>query len=182
MTAQSRTITVEGVETLTIQRPDLVKKLVLMGAAGLDIANPDPKPRQALGSYDYTPEGMRRLVGVLAGPNFQISDELVNYRHALTMQPGAREAMGAVHRHMQNDPMVYPPEQIASVKTPTLVVGGKLDQIAVPARIQGFLDLIPNTWWFILPHVGHGVMMEAPQEFVAVTTAFLSDEMFKVPA
>lgn len=165
-----------------IQRPDLVKKLVLMGAAGLDIANPDPAPRQALGSYDYTPEGMRRLVGVLAGPDFEITDELVRYRHALTMQPGAREAMGAVHEHMKADPMVYPPEAIASVKTPTLVVGGKLDQIAIPARIQGFLELIPNSWGFILPHVGHWVMMEAPQEFVSVTTAFLSDEMFKAPA
>jgi pimeloyl-ACP methyl ester carboxylesterase len=167
---------------VTIQRPDLVKKLVLMGAAGLDIANPDPKPRQALGSYDYTPEGMRKLVGVLAGPGFQISDELVQYRYELTMQPGAREAMGAIHRHMQNDPMVYPKAAIASVQTPTLVVGGKLDQIAIPARIYGFLELIPNSWGFILPHVGHWVMMEAPEEFVCVTTAFLSDDMFKVGA
>jgi 2-hydroxy-6-oxo-6-(2'-aminophenyl)hexa-2,4-dienoate hydrolase len=166
---------------VTIQRPDLVKKLVLMGAAGLDISNPDPAPRQALGSYDYTPEGMRRLVGVLAGPNFDISDELVSYRHALTMQPGAREAMKAVQEHMKADPMVYPTEAIASVRTPTLVVGGKLDQIAVPARIQGFLELIPNSWGFILPHVGHWVMMEAPKEFVSVTSSFFSDEMFKAP-
>ena len=165
---------------LTIQRPDLVKKLVLMGAAGLDIANPDPAPRQALGSYDYTPEGMRRLVGVLAGPSFAVTDELIRYRHDLTMQPGAREAMKAIHEHMREDPMVYAPEAIASVRTPTLVVGGKLDQIAVPARIQGFLELIPNSWGFILPHVGHWVMMEAPEEFVAVTSAFLSETMFTV--
>jgi pimeloyl-ACP methyl ester carboxylesterase len=78
--------------------------------------------------------------------------------------------------------MVYPKEQIASVQTPTLVVGGKLDQIAVPARIQGVLDLIPNSWGFILPHVGHWVMMEAPEEFVSVTTAFLAENMFRAPA
>ena len=167
---------------VTIQRPELVRKLVLMGAAGLDIANPDPAPRKALGSYDFTPEGMRRLVGVLAGPNYQITDELVHYRHQLTIQPGAREAMSALHQHMLADPMIYPREQIASVQTETLVVGGKLDQIAIPARIQGFLDLMPNSWGFILPHVGHWVMMEAPQEFVTVTTAFFSGTMFKAPA
>lgn len=166
---------------VTIARPDLVKKLILMGAAGLDIANPDPAPRKALASYDYTPEGMRRLVGVLAGPHFEISDELVNYRHALTMQPGAREAMSAIHKHMQDDPMTYPREVIASVQTPTLVVGGKLDQIAVPARIYGYLELMPNSWGFILPHLGHWVMMEAPEEFVAVTTAFLSQTSFLPP-
>lgn len=166
---------------VTIARPDLVKKLVLMGAAGLDIANPDPAPRKALGSYDYTPAGMRRLVSVLAGPTFKISDELVSYRHRLTMEPGAREAMTAVHEHMKDDPMTYPREKIASVQTPTLVVGGKLDQIAVPARTYGYLELMPNSWGFVLPHAGHWVMMEAPNEFVTVTSAFCSDEQFQPP-
>lgn len=166
---------------VTIQRPDLIKKLVLMGAAGLDIANPDPAPRKALGSYDYTPEGMRRLVQVLAGPHFKITDELIAYRHALTIQPGAREAMAAVHEHMKADPMTYPPEAIAAVQTPTLVVGGKLDQIAVLERTYGFLKLIPNSWGFILPHVGHWVMMEAPEEFVAVTSAFFAPGQFTPP-
>lgn len=166
---------------VTIARPDLVRKLVLMGAAGLDIANPDPAPRKALGSYDFTPEGMRRLVAVLAGPHFKIEDELVHYRHQLTIQPGAREAMTAIHEHMKADPMTYPREQIASVQTPTLVVGGKLDQIAVLERTYGYLELIPNSWGFILPHAGHWVMMEAPKEFVAVTSAFLRDEQFEPP-
>lgn len=166
---------------VTIARPDLVKKLVLMGAAGLDIANPDPAPRKALGSYDYTPAGMRRLVSVLAGPAFAITDELVAYRHQLTMQPGAREAMGAIHEHMKADPMTYPREQIASIQTPTLVVGGKLDQIAVPARIYGYLELIPNSWGVMLPHVGHWVMMEAPKEFLTITNAFFREDQFRPP-
>jgi pimeloyl-ACP methyl ester carboxylesterase len=167
---------------VTIARPDLIKKLVLMGAAGLDVSNPDPAPRIALGSYDYTPEGMRRLVGVLAGPHFDITDELVNYRHALTMAPGSRAAMGGIQEHMKTDGMLYSEEAISSVQTPTLVVGGKLDQIAVIERTYGYLRLIPNSWGFILPHIGHWVMMEAPAEFVAVTTAFFSKDSFQPPA
>ena len=163
---------------VTIQRPNLVRKLILMGAAGLDIANPDTAPRAALGAYDYTPEGMRRLVSVLAGPGYKVSDELINYRHALTIQPGAREALGAMHLHMRDDPMTYAREAIAGVQVPTLIVGGKNDQIAVLARTYGYLELIPNSWGFVLPHVGHWVMMEAPREFVAVTTAFLAGDMF----
>jgi len=166
---------------VTINRPDLIRKLVLMGAAGLDISNPDPASRAALGSYDYTPEGMRKLVGVLAGPYFEVSDELVSYRHALTMQPGGREAMKAIQEHMKTDPMIYSHEAIASIQTPTLVVGGKLDKIAVLERSYGYLKLIPNSWGFILPHAGHWVMMEAPAEFVAVTTDFFAKDMFTAP-
>ena len=166
---------------VTIAHPELIRKLVLMGAAGLDIANPDPAPRKALGSYDYTPEGMRRLVAVLAGPNFDVSDELIHYRHQLTMQPGAREAMKAIHEHMLADPMTYAEEKIAAVQTPTLVVGGKRDQIAVIERIYGYLRLMPNSWGFILPHVGHWVMMEAPKEFVRITTEFFAADAFEVP-
>jgi 2-hydroxy-6-oxo-6-(2'-aminophenyl)hexa-2,4-dienoate hydrolase len=166
---------------VAIRRPDVVKKLVLMGAAGLDIANPDPSSRAALGGYDYTIEGMRRLVGVLTGPNYQASDELIAYRHRLTMQPGAREASQAIAEHNRADPMTYPREEIAKVETPTLVVGGKLDKIAVLARTYGYLELMPNSWGFVLPHTGHWVMMEAPREFTAVTTAFLAGDMFTVP-
>jgi pimeloyl-ACP methyl ester carboxylesterase len=121
---------------------------------------------------------MRRLVGVLTGPNFKVSDELIAYRHALTLKPGAKAASTAIQEHMRSDPMTYPCEDIASVQTPTLVVGGKLDQIAVLARTYGYLELIPNSWGFVLPHTGHWVMMEAPKEFVAVTTAFLAGDMF----
>lgn len=167
---------------VAITRPDLLRKLILMGAAGLDIANPDPSRRAALGGYDYTVEGMRRLVAALTSPHYQPSDELIAYRHSLTMLPGAREASTAIAEHMRSDPMTYPREKIASVQTPTLVVGGKLDQIAVLARTYGYLELIPNSWGFVLPHVGHWVMMEAPKEFVAVTTAFLAGDMFAVPA
>lgn len=163
---------------VTIERPELVRKLVLMGAAGLDVSNPDPAAKKALSAYDYTPEGMRKLVSVLAGSKFEIDDEMVVYRHALTMRPGARAAMAAIHNRLKDDPMTYPPARIASVTCPTLVVGGKEDQVAVLARTYGYLDLIPNSWGFILPHVGHWVMIEAPEVFVAITTAFLLGESF----
>lgn len=167
---------------VAIRRPELLQKLCLMGAAGLDISNPDPAAKKALGGYDYTPEGMRRLIGVLAGPRFTIEDDMVTYRHALTMQPGAKEAMGSLHAAMAKDGMTFPREEIASVEVETLVVGGKEDQIAVPARIYGYLELMPNSWGFVLPHCGHWVMLEAPEEFTQVTTAFFDKTSFRAVA
>ncbi len=78
--------------------------------------------------------------------------------------------------------MTYPREKIVAVQTPTLVVGGKLDQIAVLARTYGYLELMPNLLGLgAAAHSGNWVMMEAPKEFAAVTTAFLSGDMFDVP-
>lgn len=156
-------------------RPDLLRKLVLMGSAGLDISNPDPAVRQALSGYDFTREGMRRLMRTLAGPHYRIDEELLEYRYQLTLPEEARRALAAMR---DAGKLTYEREAIARVETPTLVVGGKEDKIAVLARTYGYLEVLKNSWGFILPHCGHWVMMEAPREFVAVTSAFLSDTLF----
>jgi 2-hydroxy-6-oxo-6-(2'-aminophenyl)hexa-2,4-dienoate hydrolase len=165
---------------VAMAQPGLVSKLVLMGAAGLAIANPDPAVRDALGKYDFTLEGMRRLVSVLAGPNFHISDEMIKYRHALTTPDDARRALKAIAEKGRTEGLSYPTPEIAKVKHPTLVIGGKLDQVAILARTYGYLDILENSWGFVLPHCGHWVMLESPKEFAAVTTLFLRNGMFQV--
>jgi pimeloyl-ACP methyl ester carboxylesterase len=163
---------------VAIARPELVRKLVLMGSAGIAVANPDPAPMKALASYDYTLDGMRRLVSVLTAPHYRADEAMVRYRYELTMQPGAREALQAIGQAMRTSGLSYADDEVRSVRTPTLVVGGKHDAIAVLARTYRFLELLPNSWGFVLPHCGHWVMVESPREFVAVTTAFLDSEMF----
>lgn len=161
---------------VAMSRPELVSKLVLMGAAGLDIANPDLEVRRSLTGYDFTLEGMRRLMRTLAGPHYPLDEELVRYRYELTLAPDARRALAAIR---DAGKLTYPREDIARVETCTLVVGGKEDKVAVLARTYGYLELLPNSWGFVLPHCGHWVMMEAPREFAAVTSAFLQPDLFR---
>jgi 2-hydroxy-6-oxo-6-(2'-aminophenyl)hexa-2,4-dienoate hydrolase len=167
-----------GATTLGVamQRPDLVRKMVLMGSAGIAVDNPDPQARKAL-AFDFTREGMRRLIAALAGPGYPIDERLVDYRLTLACEPAARAALLA----MRSGKLTYPESEIAKIKVPTLVVGGKLDRIAVPARVYRFLELLENSWGFILPHCGHWVMMEAPEEFTAITTAFFRQDLFRLP-
>jgi pimeloyl-ACP methyl ester carboxylesterase len=159
---------------VAMARPDLVRKLVLMGSAGLDIANPDPEFRKSLTGYDFTLEGMRKVMATLTGPGYSIDEDLLRYRYELTLPVDARAAIGG----LRGAPLTYERGEIAKVKTPTLVVGGKEDKIAVLARTYGFLELLENSWGFVLPHCGHWAMMEAPSEFVAVTSAFFANGMF----
>jgi pimeloyl-ACP methyl ester carboxylesterase len=166
---------------VAMTRPELVDRMVLMGSAGLAISNPDPDVRKALVEYDFTVEGMHRLMRTLTGRGFQLDEDLVRYRHALTIDPATRAALEAIHKATRSEGLAYPEQEIRKVKTPTLVVGGKEDKIAVLARTYGFLELLENSWGFVLPRAGHWVMIERPDEFVAVTEAFLRLPSFGRP-
>ncbi|VVE80371.1 alpha/beta fold hydrolase [Pandoraea sputorum] len=159
---------------LAITHPERVKKLVLMGSAGLNIANPDPSYIKNLQGYDYTLEAMQRIMRAMVGSRHIVDPEIVQYRHEIMQNEDARQAI----QHITRAKLTYEREQIASVKTPTLVVGGKEDKVAVLARTYGYLELLENSWGFVVPHVGHWVMIEAPREFTAVTLNFLLDDAF----
>lgn len=153
-----------------IERPDLVEKLVLMGAAGLAVNNPDPSYKEKLRGYDNTLEGMRMVMTAMTGSRYQIDENALRYRDALMQDPAARSAIVKIVR----SDLTYSEGKIASVKIPTLVVAGKEDKVAVPARNQRYLELLDNSWGFFVPHVGHWVMLEATSLFVQVTTQFLT--------
>ncbi|MGV3480643.1 MAG: alpha/beta fold hydrolase [Sphingobium sp.] len=159
---------------VAMERPERVAKLVLMGSAGLAIANPDPSYMKHLVGYDYTIEAMRRIVEALTASGHAIDEQAVLYRHELMQDERARKALKAI----VSSKLTYERDAIAAVKTPTLVVGGKEDKVAIPARTYGYLELLENSWGFVLPHVGHWAMIEAPGEFLAVTAAFLRDDLF----
>ncbi|WP_065063610.1 alpha/beta fold hydrolase [Paraburkholderia tropica] len=154
-----------------MMRPDLVDKLVLMGSAGLAVNNPDPSVKEKLRAYDYTLDAMRAVMETMAGSRFVIDPDLLAWRHALMQDPAAQ---AAIVRIVRSD-LTYPEDAIASLKMKTLVVAGKEDKIAVPARNQRYLELIANSWGFTIPHAGHWVMMEAPELFVSVTSQFLAE-------
>jgi len=163
---------------VAIEQPDLLNRMVLMGSAGIAVNNPDRSVMKALSEYDFTMDGMRRLMQTLTGPDFEIEEELVRYRYELTIAPEARAALAAIGAANKREGLAYPDEEVRAVRTPTLVVGGKEDKIAIPARTYRFLELLENSWGFILPHCGHWVMSERPEEFVAVTTTFLQKPSF----
>ncbi len=161
---------------VAMERPERVGKLVLMGSAGLAIANPDPSYMKHLVGYDYTIEAMRRIVEALTASGHAIDEKAVLYRHEIMQDEHTRKALKAI----VSSKLSYERDAIAAVKTPTLVVGGKEDKVAILARTYGYLELLENSWGFVLPHVGHWAMIEAPGEFLAVTSAFLRDDLFGV--
>lgn len=158
---------------VAMRRPDLVSKLVLMGSAGIKGAEPPGAALKAIVEYDFTEEGMRRLVKALAGSRFKADDETIRYRHCLSIDPPTRAALVAINAETKRGGLLYDENEVRKVKTPTLVVNGKEDQISTLSRAMKFLELLDNSWGYIVPHCGHWVMIESPEDFCAETTRFI---------
>lgn len=152
--------------------PQRVERLVLMGSAGLNTSiHPDLLP---VLNYDFTREGMQRLVRALVNARFEIDDALIDYRLAKSLDPETRAAYAATMQWIREQGgLYYPPETIARVACPTLVVNGKEDKVVPLANAYRFLELIPDSWGWIVPHCGHWAMIEHPAEFARTCIAFL---------
>ena len=66
-------------------------------------------------------------------------------------------------------------QQLADIRTPTLVLTGDLDQLISPKNSLKMASLIPGARLTILPGGGHRVLWEATDECVAHITGFLDD-------
>lgn len=158
---------------VAVKRPDLLKKIVLMGSAGIrGESGPALAP---IVNYDFTRDGMIKICQALANKTFAIDDAMVDHRFASATEPATRAAYAATMGWVkQQHGLWYEDAFIGQVKTPTLVVGGK-DDIVVPFdKALRFLELIDNSWGYFLPHCGHWAMLEYPADFSSETVRFLS--------
>ena len=157
---------------VAMERPQLVRALVLMGSAGLNARITESlKP---IVYYDFTRAGMERLVAALTAPGFKADEELIDRRYELSVEPDTRRAYQATMKwiHAQGG-LFYPEDALRAVTAPTLVVNGKDDRVVPLANAFRMLELLHNSWGYILPHCGHWAMIEAPQDFALATRDFV---------
>lgn len=158
---------------VAMQRPDLVASLVLMGSGGRAAhLTADLGP---VINYDFTIEGMRAIIGVLANPGFIPSDDQVRYRFEMSLRPQLRTAYKATMGWVREHGLYYPDDQIAAVKTRTLVVNGKEDRVVPIEQAYEFLALLENSTGYLIPHCRHWAMIEYPELFAKVCCDFFDD-------
>ena len=157
---------------VAVERPDLVDKLVLMGSAG--VRAPITEELKAIMNYDYTTDGMVRIIRGLTNPDFVFDDELVNYRHGLSIREDTKQAYNAVMGWIREQGgLYYEDDYMARIGHKTLVVNGKLDKVVPLGSAYRLLELIEHSWGYIIPACGHWAMIEKPEQFTAASLAFL---------
>lgn len=66
-------------------------------------------------------------------------------------------------------------DKLDQIKVPTLLVWGKQDTITPPFVAEKFHELIPHSHLKWIDKCGHAPMMEHPEEFNGIYTAFLNE-------
>lgn len=61
---------------------------------------------------------------------------------------------------------------LASIKTPVMLVWGKQDRLVPPSGAQRVLDAVPGTRLELLPRVGHLPQVESPRRFTELIVDF----------
>lgn len=159
---------------VTLQRPDLVRSLVLMGAA-VNMAPADMAANRVnlapVLAYDFTREGMLALIKGLTF-SYEPTPAVVDYRFTRSIRSQAQVANTATMAWVKQNGLCYSAEQIASITKPTLVVSGKNDKMVPVGKMLEVINLIPQAWGYIIPNCGHWIMIEYPKEFADVTLRF----------
>jgi pimeloyl-ACP methyl ester carboxylesterase len=151
----------------TVEHPEMVEKLVLVDAAGLDWG-------RGGATVDLNPSslaGWRTLLESLFYNKKMVTDQLVLevFIDHLRNNDGytiERTLAGFAQPQFEDD-------KLKSIHVPTLVVWGREDELIAVGRGEKFRDGIPGAQLVVFEHCGHLPELEKPDDFNRAVLAFL---------
>lgn len=159
-----------------IRHPDRVRRLVLMGAVGVDF-----ELTPALDEiWGYTPslETMRRIMDYFAYDRRLVSEDLARIRYQASVRPGAQESYASMFpapRQRWIRALASPEADIAALPHETLVVHGRDDKVIPMATSLKLLSLIPRSQLHVFSQCGHWTQIEHTDRFAQLVEAFLRE-------
>lgn len=157
------------------RRPDRINRLVLMGSAGLQ--QEVSATVQAGWTYQPSLDNMRATLERLAFDPSIVTDDMVAFRHAASIQPGRQEAFSTifappVQRAM--NAIATPDDAIRQLTCETLVIHGTEDK-AIPVAVGlRLFELLPNAELHLFSRCGHWAQLEQAGRFNAIVRDFLA--------
>jgi 2-hydroxymuconate-semialdehyde hydrolase len=161
---------------MAIRYPQRVRRLVLMGAAGVDF-----ELTQGLDDvWGYVPsvEGMRHLMDSFAYNKALISDELAELRYRASIRPGYQEAFAQMFpapRQRWVDALASPEADIRALDKATLIIHGREDRIVPPVTSKRLFELIDQAQLHMFGRCGHWTQIEHAARFNKLVTDFLNE-------
>jgi pimeloyl-ACP methyl ester carboxylesterase len=162
--------------SIAVARPDVARRIVLMGSMGVAMALPDGLDAV----WGYTPgmERMRQVIGLFAHNRHLITDELVELRYQASLDPRVRDSWAAMFpepRQRWVDDLALSGVELGAIGASVLMVHGRDDRV-VPWRSSSaqLLDLLPDARLHVLSGCGHWTMIERTADFLAVVQPFLA--------
>lgn len=161
---------------LAIRHPQRVRRLVLMGAAGVDF---ELTPAlDAVWGYQPSFENMRRMMDLFAYDRSLVNDELAELRYRASIRPGFQESFSAMFpapRQRSIAALASPEAEIAKLPHETLVIHGREDQVIPLSTSLKLSQLIPNAQLHVFGKCGHWTQIEHSVRFARLVTDFLDE-------
>jgi pimeloyl-ACP methyl ester carboxylesterase len=170
-------------QEITLQAPDLIRRLVLVGTgprSGESMDTGTPEGKQIFGGnyghpddlwlrVHFTPSEVSQAAGRRFLQRFRLRakdrDPAVTEQAALT-QRAAIAKWGAKREHAW--------DYLKEIRQPTLVVNGSSDVIICTINSYILQQNLPNAQLIIYPDAAHGSLYQYPELFVRHVTTFLS--------
>jgi len=168
-----------------LDRPDRVRGLVLIDAAGLAVRWPfmlRVAHWPVVGALFDRLRGRAATAGILkalyAVPSRVTAEEVDQY-YAPIAEPGFGRCLRGVLGHFRFDALR---DRLGRIATPTLVVWGTADRLIPAAVGQSMAAQIPGALLVRFPDAGHAVPEESPEAFNQALIGFLGHGPSTPPA
>lgn len=158
-------------------RPRTVTRLVGIGTLGLDM--PLPPGLDQLWAYRPGRAAARRLLELLHVDEAFCTQDAVEARLAATLEPGPREAFAAMFpppRERWVHDLALTADELAQIRTPTLLVHGAVDRIVpLESSTLRLLRLLPDVRAHLFGACGHAAPAERAAELHQILASFLQE-------
>ena len=161
--------------SMAAHHPDQIRRIVLMGAAGLEFELTDALDK--VWGYEPSVEAMREMLDIFAFDNSLVSDELAEMRYRASIQPGFQEAFSAMFpapRQQHITALSTPEEEIAKITSPTLMLHGREDRVLPMSTSLRLFDLLETAEVHLCGKCGHWTQIEHTDRFNSLVIDFLT--------
>ena len=160
---------------LTIRHPHRVRRLVLMGSAGVPFAiTPE---LDAVWGYQPSLAAMRGLLDIFAHDRSLVTDELAELRYQASIRPGFQESFAAMFpapRQRWVDAMASSETDIRAIRHKTLIIHGRDDRVIPLANSLTLNRWIDESQLHVFGRCGHWVQIEHSADFNHLVGHFLA--------
>lgn len=161
---------------LAIKYPQRVRRLVLMGSAGVSF--PITKGLDEVWGYEPSFASMRRLMDVFAYDRNLVTDELAELRYQASIRPGFQESFAQMFpapRQRWVDGLASDPAAIRAVDHETLVIHGREDLVIPLQTSLDLVNLIKRAQLHVFGQCGHWTQIEHAGRFARLVNDFLNE-------
>lgn len=156
--------------------PERVRKLVLMGSAGLSF--PITPGLEKVWGYQPSLAAMRDLMEVFAHDHSLITDDLVRMRYEASIRGDVQDRFSRLFpppRQQGVGLLALSEDALQAIPQPTLLIHGREDQV-IPLEVsERLLRLLPHAQLHVFGECGHWVQIEKADAFTRLLMDFLMD-------